>query len=307
MQLSSDQKAAIDRGMRQYNLETGGSFAQDILQEELLDAVENGSLGITADAKDIDSLALGGGAFTWDEDGSAGLDFAYDAGRFHNGKTRVSVSAGTVSLSASNTNYVEVDRSGTVSANTTAFTSGRLPLYVVVTGVATISTVTSAKPLMTLIGDDGVDGSMLSVAAQTKEVHVTVGTIATSAGSTVFCAIVPNTVAAGSKLTKVSFVTKDALAADDTNSVKFGLGNKQTGAGTQTLVDITAAANSTKVTGGSALVAYTKRDLTLVTLTGGTERDVTGGHVLELTFTVVGTLGGELTQCVAILEFTFEN
>jgi hypothetical protein len=60
--------------------------------------------------------------------------------------------------------------------------------------------------------------------------------------------------------------------------VKFGVINKQTGAGAQVLVDDTAAANSTKATGGTALAAYTGRDLTLVTLSGGTERDVSGGN-----------------------------
>jgi hypothetical protein len=71
---------------------------------------------------------------------------------------------------------------------------------------------------------------------------------------------VPSTVAAGSKITRISFVSKDALAANDTNYVKFGVVINLGGpaAGTQALVDDTAAANSTKVTGGSAIAAYTR-------------------------------------------------
>jgi hypothetical protein len=123
--------------------------------------------------------------------------------------------------------------------------------------------------------------------------------IATAAGGNEFLVIVPNSIAAGSKLTKASFVTKDALAASDTNYVTFGLVNKQTGAGTQVLVDDAAAANSTKVTGGSALVAYTKRDLTLVTLTIGTERDVTGGHTLQFILTVGRHAGEHAAELLA--------
>jgi hypothetical protein len=307
MQLSSTQLAAIDRDNRQYQLATSQPFST-FIQETILDALEGGPVGITADAGDIDSIAKGGGAFSQNPDTTTGLTFGFKAGRFHNGLTLVSVSAGTVALSSSSTNYVEVDRAGTVSANTTAFTSGRLPLYTIVTGASTISTTTVSKPLMTLIGPNGVNGAMLSAAAQTKEVAVTIGTIATGAGSTVVTVNVPKSIAAASKLTNVRFVSAVALSASDTNYVTFGLVNKGAGGvGTQTLVDITAAANSTKATGGTALVAYAGRDLTLVTLSGGSERDVTGGDTIAITITVTGTLGAALTSCSMVLEFTFVN
>ena len=51
-----------------------------------------------------------------------------------------SISDGTVSLTASNTNYIEATRAGVVSANTTGFTAGSIPLY---SAVADGTTVTS--------------------------------------------------------------------------------------------------------------------------------------------------------------------
>lgn len=46
---------------------------------------------------------------------------------------------GTVALTASQTNYVEVDHTGAVSVNTTAFSAGRAPLYKVVTNTTTVT------------------------------------------------------------------------------------------------------------------------------------------------------------------------
>jgi hypothetical protein len=307
MQLSTSQKAAIDRDNKQYQIETSEKFS-DLLQEQLLDVLEGGSLGIDADANDVDSLAEGGGAFTQDEDLTTGLDFAFDGGRVRFGKTIVTVSADVVTLSASATNYVEVDSAGVVSANTSGFTTGSCPLYLITTGASTISTVVSRKTLLSAIPLAGIDGSLLSTPGKTKELSAQIGTIATSAGSTIITMRVPTSLAAGSKVSKVSWVDKDALAASDTNYVKWGVVNKgAAGAGTQVIADITAAANSTKVTGGTALAAYTPRDLTLATLTIGTERDVTGGDVLEITITAVGTLANTLTESSILVEFTFTN
>jgi hypothetical protein len=52
------------------------------------------------------------------------------------------IANGTVALTASNTNFVEATRAGVVSANTTGFTAGRIPLYQVVTGGSTITSYT---------------------------------------------------------------------------------------------------------------------------------------------------------------------
>jgi hypothetical protein len=307
MQLTATQISGINKALRQYELETGGDQFATFLQAAILDVLYGGSLGIAATAADVDSLAKGGGAFTWNADATT-LNFTYGIGRFHNGKTAVTVAGGTIALSASATNYVEVDRAGTVSKNTTAFTSGRLPLYVVVTGSSTISTVVSAKTLLTLIGPNGVDGSMLSTPGQTKEAGTIVSTVTTAAGDTYAYVRVPKSIAAASKTTSLSVTFKDALAASDTNYVKFQVTNLGVaGAGTQVLVDNTAAANSTKVTGGTAIAAKTPRELTLVTVSGGTERDVLGGDLLELKITAVGALANTLTLGRFDAEFTFAN
>lgn len=56
-----------------------------------------------------------------------------------------SISNGTVSLTASTTNYIEANRGGTVSVNATGFTAGRTPLYSVVTGTATVTSYTDYR------------------------------------------------------------------------------------------------------------------------------------------------------------------
>jgi hypothetical protein len=49
------------------------------------------------------------------------------------------VASGTVALTVSSTNYVEATRAGVVSANTTGYTPGRIPLYRVVVGASSIT------------------------------------------------------------------------------------------------------------------------------------------------------------------------
>lgn len=64
-----------------------------------------------------------------------GLTFGYLAGRVRDAATSVvtDVARGTLALTDDATNYVEVDDTGTVSANTTGFTAGDVPLYIVTT------------------------------------------------------------------------------------------------------------------------------------------------------------------------------
>ena len=50
-----------------------------------------------------------------------------------------------VTLTASATNYIEADRSGTVTKNTTGFTAGRIPLYTAVTNATTITSYTDCR------------------------------------------------------------------------------------------------------------------------------------------------------------------
>lgn len=72
---------------------------------------------------------------------STGLSWAYFGGFVYANNTMLlsAIANGTVTLTASATNYVEMTQAGVVSANTTGFTAGRIPLYTVVTGVSTVT------------------------------------------------------------------------------------------------------------------------------------------------------------------------
>lgn len=71
----------------------------------------------------------------------SGLSFAYGNGiaRADNVVTRVD--AGNITLTDAATNYIEVTGAGVVSANTSGYTAGRIPLFKVVTASGAISTV----------------------------------------------------------------------------------------------------------------------------------------------------------------------
>jgi hypothetical protein len=73
---------------------------------------------------------------------TTGLTGGYKAGSVRFDNTITDVSAGTVSLTDDATNYIQINSSGTVSRNTTGFTSGQIPLRTVVcaSGAQTTST-----------------------------------------------------------------------------------------------------------------------------------------------------------------------
>lgn len=54
-----------------------------------------------------------------------------------------------ITLTGSQTNYIERTRAGVVSANTTAFTAGRIPLYTVVTSASAITSYTDYRDFTT--------------------------------------------------------------------------------------------------------------------------------------------------------------
>lgn len=70
---------------------------------------------------------------------TTGLTWGYYGGRIYNGGARSLVANGTVSLTASATNYVQMTTAGVVSVNTTGFTTGQIPLYQVTTGTSTVT------------------------------------------------------------------------------------------------------------------------------------------------------------------------
>lgn len=86
---------------------------------------------------------------------STGLTWGYFGGRFTKPDgTNINVANGTVALSASTINYVEVDKNATVSKNTAGFSASATPLYTIVTGTATVTSWTDHR--------DGTQGNRLA-------------------------------------------------------------------------------------------------------------------------------------------------
>lgn len=137
---------------------------------------------------------------------------------------------------------------------------------------------------------NAVTGAKLSSSQRIKLLSSAVPTVPTAAGTTEVLVMVPF---AGT-VTAAWFAAKDALIANDTNFVTFAIKNKgQAGAGTTDVLS-TAAGNTTKVTGGSALTGYKKRDLAL----NGTPANlvVAAGDVLAVQVVGAGTLANTLTE-----------
>ncbi len=68
------------------------------------------------------------------------LTWGYYGGILNISGTLTLIANGTVALTASATNYIEVTPStGAVTKNTTSFTAGRIPLYQIVTGASTVT------------------------------------------------------------------------------------------------------------------------------------------------------------------------
>ena len=103
-------------------------------------------------------------------------------------------------------------------------------------------------------------------------------------------------------LTSALFSGVDALTANDTNYITFGITNLgQAGSGTAAMLAATDA-NTTKATGGTGLAANTVRSLTL----NGTAANlvVASGDRIRIRATVSGTLANTVTFPVYRLTFT---
>lgn len=72
---------------------------------------------------------------------TSGLTWGFYGGLIYIAGVATSVANGTLALTASATNYVELDpATGVISFNTSGFTAGRAPLYQITTGTATVTT-----------------------------------------------------------------------------------------------------------------------------------------------------------------------
>lgn len=70
---------------------------------------------------------------------SAALTWGYYGGAIKNNGVISQIASGAISLTASNTNYVEATGAGVVSANIVGFTAGSEPLYTVIAGASTVT------------------------------------------------------------------------------------------------------------------------------------------------------------------------
>jgi hypothetical protein len=76
---------------------------------------------------------------------TSGLTWGYYGGTMLVDGVLTQLANGTLALTASATNYVEINRAGTISKNTTGYTPGSIPLYTIVTGVSTVTSYTDHR------------------------------------------------------------------------------------------------------------------------------------------------------------------
>lgn len=243
---TTDEQAAMNRDARNMN-EAGVSLAAEL--EAIRTLITSGSVGAVAASYDIDSVAKDGGHFSVDADTITGLTLGYKAGYVVWGQVIQLYAASTIALSASATNYIEADKNGTIYKNTSAFTAGRVPLFVITTGVSTITTITNAKHF--LCGFKQLPAACLSDAVATKEICQL--QLATLSANGSFKFRFPNV--AGS-LSRASLCVDTTIAQDNSNYWTATIVNTgPAGTGTTAMLDATSTANNTKVTGGSGITA----------------------------------------------------
>ncbi|WP_448167660.1 hypothetical protein [Burkholderia ambifaria] len=120
----------------------------------------------------------------WGRHASAcsGLTWGYYGGTYMVGATANAIADGTVTLTASTTNYLYADNAtGAVSVNTTGVPAGQIPLYTIVTGTATVSSYTDKRSYQPS-AIAGV-GSVTSVGVSMPGIYSVAGSPITSSGT----------------------------------------------------------------------------------------------------------------------------
>lgn len=130
------------------------------------------------------------------------------------------------------------------------------------------------------------------------QIPFSTATIATT-GNTDGYIIVPNT----GNVTSIDFSGVDALATSDTNYITWTVTNLgQTGGGSTVLLATSPAGiNTTKTTGGTAIVANTKYSFALSGVPNATQ--VVEGDRLKIRAAVTGTLANTVTFPTYIIRF----
>jgi len=130
-----------------------------------------------------------------------------------------------------------------------------------------------------------------------EPLNVISATVATT-GNTDTYFLAPRTLS----LIQVDFSGVDALAVSDTNYITWSITNLgQDGSLTTAMLDAINT-NTTKVTGGSALVANTKRTLVLASSTQNNLKVIQGDRI-RIRAAVTGTLANTVTFPVYLLQF----
>jgi hypothetical protein len=141
-----------------------------------------------------------------------------------------------------------------------------------------------------------ITGAQASASLRAQRAESPIPTVPTTVGTTELLLLA----AGAGTLTVARIAFKDALAASDSNFVTFAIVNKTNG---NAAMLAATAANTTKVTGGTALSAYTSRSLAL----NGTGANliVAAGDVIavQITATVATALANTLTEGVIKLVF----
>ncbi len=123
---------------------------------------------VTANALfDAASPAMLGGRHA---EACAALTWGYYGGSLVVDGVLTAVANGTFTLAPSTTNYVERTRAGVVSTNSTGFTAGRVPLYAVITGSATVVSYTDYREAAV---SHGVAGRLILSVAGSADVTLT--------------------------------------------------------------------------------------------------------------------------------------
>lgn len=129
--------------------------------------------------------------------------------------------------------------------------------------------------------------------ARTNVISQTIGTAAGNYDTYFISEEVGNVIEA-------NFSALDALAASDTNYITWTITNLgQDGSGSASLLGAVAG-NTTKTTGGSAIVANTKRTFTLTTTLNSLQ--IVVGDRIRIRATVTGTLANTVTFPVYLLQ-----
>jgi hypothetical protein len=162
----------------------------------------------------------------------------------------------------------------------------------------------NSKPIGVAYADPALEsGTTLSAAVLTENglftgenEQVLGGTIATTGNSDTFIVVPVSGV-----LSSVIFSATSALAASDTNFITFSMTNfGQAGSGSTALLAATDA-NTTKSTGGTALSADTRRNLTLSATAANLV--VARGDRIRIRAAATGTLANTVTFPVYACSF----